>query len=172
MKYPDNCTKDPEYNDKNEDRVISRMATVEFIFKSIQEKGHFQNAYLNRALLLTAIESYYIDIARAKCFHDIQLADSHKKASFSIKWLIKFRPIQLGNTCDNGSIKNKDVLVNEIFALFIGLNLLEIDFNDLQNLSTKYLNNLFYTLRFREIEPMMFSSVMYLLQKGLKQQVP
>lgn len=172
MKYPDGCVKDPEYNKKTEDRIVSRVAFVENVYNAIKQKGYFCNSHINSALLFNAIESYYTDIQRTKCFHDITLSDEHKKAAFSIKWLIKFRPIQLSATCDNGTITIKDILINEIFAIFIGLTLLDIDFNDLPNLSDKFLNNIFYTLHFREIDGMVLSTIMYLLQRGIKKEIP
>ena len=44
MKYPDGCVKDPEYNKKTEDRIVSRVAFVENVYNAIKQKGFFCNS--------------------------------------------------------------------------------------------------------------------------------
>jgi hypothetical protein len=172
MTYPEGCVQDPEYNSKLEERIVSRMAVVEDIFNDLKASSYLGNCHINRALLFSAVESYYTDIDRIKCFHDISLTDEHKKAAFSMKWLIKFRPIQLSLECDDKIIKRGDILVNERFAIYIGLNLLNIGLKDIDKLSDKYLENMCYNLRFREVDGMILSSMMYLLERGINQEIP
>lgn len=172
MTYPIDCTKDPEYHKKNDPRIKSRIRMVEAIFNQFKDRGLFASSYINRAILLNCIESYYLDISRIKCFHNINLSDGHKKAAFSIKWLMKFRPIQLDPSCDGGVIKRADMLANEIFAVHLAMLLMGIGFEEFDGLSIKYLNNLFYNLHYREVDGMILSSMMYLLQKAINHETP
>ena len=172
MDYPADCIRNAEYSKIIADNIFQRIALIEDIFLAIQEKGFFNNAIINRALLYTAVSSYYTDIERIKCFHPIPFTDQHKKAAFSIKWLIKLRPIQLVSDCDDDKAETKHVLINEFFAVFVALALLDMDFSKVPLPTTKYLTNLIYTLFYREVNGMVLSSVMYLLECGIKNEVP
>lgn len=174
IEYPVACIQDPKYGEDLENRIALRMQTIEVIFNAIQKKGFFDrdNVSMNRAILFTAIESYYKDLDRTKCFHHIEQTDEHKKAAFTVKWLVKFRPIQINNSVNDKKINESHILINELFAIFFALVLLELDFQEISRISSKYLKNLVYTCHFRESNDMVFSSLMYLLQRGLKQQLP
>jgi len=172
MEVIQKCIKNPEYREEIKGRIAVRMAGVEDVFVEIQTRGLIPNATLNKALLYTAIDSYYKDIERIKCFHPIPFTDKHKKAAFSIKWLIKLKPIQLENMCDDDNISKKEILINEYFAIFIAMALLDLDFTLYEMPSSKYIANLLYTLYYREVNGMVLSSVMYLLECGLKKNIP
>ena len=74
--------------------------------------------------------------------------------------------------CDDDNISKKEILINEYFAIFIAMALLDLDFTLYEMPSSKYIANLLYTLYYREVNGMVLSSVMYLLECGLKKNIP
>ncbi|MBF0378095.1 MAG: hypothetical protein HQK72_11515 [Desulfamplus sp.] len=71
------------------------------------------------------VVSYFDDIDRIKEYHSsIKLADKHKIAAFTAKWIVNMKPIQMGKEL----IKHKDikVLANELFAFYAIVSILEI----------------------------------------------
>jgi hypothetical protein len=113
-----------------------------------------------------AVYSYFFDITRVKCFHTgIHHADSHKKAAFTMKWLMKFRPLQIAvplPDIDDAYKKKTVYRANELFAIEFALNFLRINQDQVPQ---NYIGNLVYTLRFRDIDPLVLSSQMYLLEQ-------
>ena len=172
MDYHEACNKSPDYEQKLEERILLRMQFIESVFEKIQSIGFFDNTYINRAVLFKAIESYFKELDRTKCFHNIDFADEHKKAAFTIKWLVKFRPVQLIPSCDDDSITSEHLLVNEVFAVFLAFVFLKVNALAISNVSVNYLDNLIYTLHYRDINEMVLSSMMYLLQVALENQSP
>ena len=111
-------------------KIAKRLFSLREIANAIKEI-FFDNAddiYLNNALLLGSIESYFIDLNRAKAFHEIAYADAHKRAAYTIKWIVKLKPIQV---LRSKGIERKHLLANEIFALIAGLSFLEIEIHEL-----------------------------------------
>jgi len=169
MEYPQNCSKRPDYRLKLVEKILDRVETIKSIFKMIQENGHFTDLHLSDPVLYAAIESYYSDIDRTKCFHEIDLSDEHKKAAFSVKWFVRFRPIQLVKDIPDKSLSFEHLLANETFALILALSLLDLGDNAI-DITDKYMGNLIYCMRFRETNAMVLSSMFYLLQKSLKKE--
>lgn len=104
-------------------------------------------------------ESYFKDLDRKKAFHDITYADEHKRFGYMLKWIMRFRPIQL--TTENAGIKA--ILANEHFALTVGLRFLGIFPSALP---PELYKCLIYSLRYRQIDANSWALSAYLLQEA------
>jgi hypothetical protein len=87
------------------------------------------SVYLNDVLLKSAIKSYYYDIHKYKDFSGSKWVNAHKQAAYTIKWLVRFRPIQIKETA--GYISEEIFEINLKFALFCGFEFLDKKVNDL-----------------------------------------
>ncbi|MBF0241143.1 MAG: hypothetical protein HQK64_01520 [Desulfamplus sp.] len=83
-----------------------------------------------------------------------------------LKWIIKLRPIQ---TSPKIRPTKAILLANEIYSIFVALNHLSIDKDQISN---GYYKNLLYTLHNRNLDGEILSSLMYLLEKSVNQKVP
>lgn len=84
-------------------------------------------ADIDRRLLLEACVRYFIDIDRKKEENNIEWADAHKRAAFTVKWLLQFKPVQYHSPHEPAEA----TLANEEFALFIACAYLRIELRDL-----------------------------------------
>jgi len=125
------------------------------------------NMFLQKHILLHAVESYFCDLQHSKDFHNIQLADRHKIAAFTIKWIVKSRPIQLSEDAKPGG--NYILLANEIFALTAGLRYLSAD---VRKLSSPMFRSLLYTLHHRIVDAESMSALMYTIECALNHKNP
>jgi len=148
-----------------EKKLNKRMYTIEAIFDSLQKAGQFPAMKLIIPSLRIALISYFTDIGRAKCYHNIPYADAHKKAAFTVKWICKFKPIQFRDNIDlDVDVTRENILANEIFAVYMALVFLNINPDDLSN---KYFENLVYICTYRNIEDLTLSSNMYVLERAV-----
>lgn len=144
-----------------EEKILARFYSLETICKQLI-LPHCPNTFLQRHILRSAVESYFCDLQHSKDFHDIQLADRHKVASFTIKWIVKSRPIQLSS--DANPSGKYILLANEIFALTAGLIHLS---GDIRNVSDQLFRSLLYTLHNRTIDAESMSAMMYSVECAL-----
>jgi hypothetical protein len=98
-------------------------------FIAKQSKDVQDSVYLNEALLHAAVGSYYYDIHRYKDFSGSKWANQNKQAAYTIKWIAKFRPIQIKEKTVNVTDSIFDI--NLIFALLSGFSFLDRDVVDL-----------------------------------------
>ena len=145
--------------------VLERLESCVQLFND-EFLTRYDGVHLNVKLLRHAIESYFLDLKRMKSFHGIEFADCHKRAAFSMLWIARAHPIQLAT-----DVKMTEglLIVNELYALQIGLNHLDID---MAQLSGKYIRNLLYILHFRNPSPEVLASSMYTLECAAKGQKP
>lgn len=104
-----------------EEKISLREDTVRkqfFLFMSDQDEKTQKSVYLNGILMKSAITSYYIDIHRYKDFSGSTWANNYKQAAYTIKWLVRFRPIQINDTTEFLSDNIFDL--NLKFAMFCG----------------------------------------------------
>jgi len=128
----------------------------------VTNKGIQDNVYLNIDLLHAVVRSYYDDIHRYKRFSDTKWANGIKQAAYTIKWISKFRPIQV----NKGVYVSIDI--NLIFALLCGFSFLEretvalimdekakIDAENAKGnddpVNMSFYDNLLYTIRYRQV---------------------
>ena len=113
---------------------------------------------LNQQVLRMVSESYFKDLERKKNFHGIQYADEHKRAGYMLKWIMRFRPIQLvSENCGVSSL-----LANEHFALTVALRIVRVAPT---KLNRDLYKNLIYALRYRHIDANAWALSFFLLQK-------
>lgn len=148
-------------------RIASRMYALEKLFLALRGKRQWPSGVvLNHAILENLVERYFIDLDHAKAPHNITRADAHKRAAFTIKWISRLRPIQI----ESGTIKGKELqVVNELFAVYAGLEHLAFSFADADN---KWLLNFLFTLRYRDFHAEAMASEMYLLETRCQQGSP
>lgn len=142
-------------------RIAARLYSLESLFKDVKKKRLWPDgAVLNRSILETLVERYFIDLDHAKAPHNITNADAHKRAAFTIKWISRLRPIQI----EAGTHSSKELLLmNELFSVYAGLEHLAISFADTD---PKWLLNFMFTLRYRDFHAEAMASEMYLLEKS------
>ena len=157
--------KDKE-NDLNRLKTILREDLLMHQFYNFinQQNEIVQKAvYLNKGLLHFVVRSYFDDIYRYKDYSGTKLANHHKQAAYTIKWIVRFKPIQIREEFENGeSLNNIIIDINLIFALVCGFSYLdakcidliikekkEIDKNGSGNVGQSFYDKLLYTLRYR-----------------------
>jgi hypothetical protein len=136
--------------------VSARLNTLVNIFDAAYKD--VKGIYLNKYILRHVVESYFLDLGRMKAFHQIDHADQHKRAAFTMLWISKLRPVQIHPDAD---MTEELLLANEQFALHAGLAHLKINISDI---SPPCLRNMIYTLHFRQPPPEILASNMYLLE--------
>lgn len=121
------------------------------------------SVFLSKELLHCAVKAYFDDIIRYKIYAGSDYADNHKQAAYTIKWLSRFRPIQLREDAEPDTVL---ITINESFALFAGF----MFFNPIliQRISKKFYKHLIYTLTYRSISGKGLSTIMYLIEKCTK----
>ena len=109
-----------------QEKVILRKMTVKKQYDSFiagQSRKTQDAVYLNMVLLQSAIRSYYLDIHRYKNFSGSKWANKYKQAAYTIKWLVRYRPIQIKHSVDHIS---QDIFdINIKFALVCGFAFLD-----------------------------------------------
>ncbi|MBF0626026.1 MAG: hypothetical protein HQL82_14615 [Magnetococcales bacterium] len=105
------------------------------------------------------ISSIWID---SKEFHRTAIANQHKRAAFTIKWLKMTHPIQINEKTERSERAQYPFLANAAFAVEAGLNMLEIDF---QNVPADYLRALIYKIQFRPVLAETLLSEMALVER-------
>ena len=165
-----------------EDSIIKQFE----IFKSRQPKIVKEAVYLNKGLLRFVVKSYFDDILRYKDYSGAERANSHKQAAYTIKWITKFKPIQIKEEYDNPESFNEVILdINLIFALTSGFAFLDrkvIDFiakekKDIDNFNKSlspedikdkaklsFYNKLLYNLRYRSFTGKHLTSIFEALE--------
>lgn len=125
------------------------------------------SVYLNKYVLRATVESYYCDMNRLQHFRKVTEPDSHKQAAFMIKWIVKFRPVQLYDHCRE--VTGTLLLVNEIFALHLALTILKIANRNFIEDKKAYFANLLYVLHFHShFDTEQLASELYLLEEQYK----
>jgi hypothetical protein len=132
--------------------------------------AHLEDVFLNEQLLFEAIGSCYCDVYRLRVFRDIKHEDVHKRAAFLMKWISKFKPLQM--KADRVTSHLSNLLANEIFAVAVALTVMDIDPEKfLRNpRHNKYTHNIVYLLLFHSCEAEQLASELFLLEQYVKGQ--
>jgi hypothetical protein len=146
-----------------------RKTTLGFQYKEFiakQSKNTQDSVYLNPVLLKAAVDSYYYDIHRYKDFAAILWANKCKQAAYTIKWLVKFCPIQIKEQTKNCTGEIFDI--NLKFALvcgfaFLGQKITTLILDEKRKVDTQnktksdekkegsFYDKLLYDLRYRQL---------------------
>lgn len=147
--------------------IIKRYDSTFELFSFYQKtlKWDTEQVYINKAVLYFAIVSIYDDIQKFLNYSKLEIADRHKFAGYTIKWISKLRPIQSGN------IDNEDLLtINSFFALWCGLNLLQVE-GKFELLSPEFFDHLMYETHYRAVSGRSYASKLFLIEKLLQSNI-
>ena len=151
----------PEDIEWIQEQARLREATLHSAFEQFASPWPYTDkadCFLNRGLLLMACESYFRDIWRRKDFHGIHVADSHKRAGYAVKWLMRFRPIQY----QSNYISDRVAFANEMFSLWVACEHLTVDIGHIPG---GVVEHVAYHFRFRPFDPDAWAMSFYLLQR-------
>jgi hypothetical protein len=109
------------------------------------------------------IESCFCDTYRLKFFRELHNEDIHKRAAFLIVWIAKIKPIQYEQQFAPN--KKQDLFVNEVYAIYVGLGILQISPQIIKMGFEGYYENLLYLLHHHEVFPEQLASEMFLLDQ-------
>lgn len=134
-------------------RIARRCAYLYESFEAYNRKlsaTGLHGAEMNKALLLHAVESYFLDIRRLKTFHGMERADRYKIAGYFLKWISKIKPIQIGRLGSlSPDLQKRGILVNADFALIHALTVANID---QARVNSRLLISLLYSAHYRALD--------------------
>lgn len=156
----------PTYFEQNKERILPRVDSLVTLFKDLSEIFGYKSVELSKQQLYLAVISYFQDIDRYKDYIGTDYVNKYKRAGYTIKWISKMKPVQV-NT--NEWVSRDERLFNNIFAVFAGLQHLDIRIDFISDL---FFNELIYYSTYRNISGRNLSSMMYLLEKACNQQLP
>jgi len=148
--------------DNNEERILTKCNFLINIFNSFKKTFKVDNVYINRSLLYLAVDSFFGDVEKLKINMNITILDEHKRASLTIKWINKIRPVQLN---DDASVGRNELFVNELFALIAGFGCLDIN---ISSIPEKIIDNYLYSLKYNDLNEKQFSRELYFFEKLYK----
>lgn len=137
------------HDDRVRDRVECMGKVADELVTAITDLPDTNCIFLNVALLTSAVRSYFIDVERYKNFHDISLVDRSKVSSYSVKWILKYKPIQFKIDNPDEFYNPALLALNEHFALKWGLATSKID---AKNLKPEILDEILYTFQYRNVD--------------------
>lgn len=163
MKKSDPTQTDEDLNDD----VLRRYDSLLLIFDHYLKTKEWdpEEVFINKAVLYFVVVSIYDDIQKCKAYSHLQIADRHKFAGYTVKWISKLRPIQSRNINDEDILK-----INNFFALWCGLNLLQIEDN-FELLSSEFFDHLLYETHYRAVSGRSYASKLFLLEKLLQSNI-
>lgn len=130
--------------------------------KGLKESSR-SSIYLNKELLHCAIKAYFDDIERYKAYAGSEFADSHKQAAYTIKWINRFKPIQIRE----GVVMDTTLLsINATFALTVGFVFLDRSIVD--GMTDRFFRHLVYMLTYREPTGKSLATLMYAIECATK----
>ncbi len=116
--------------------------------------------YLNKELLHCAVAAYFDDIEKYKAYAGSRYANKHKQAAFTIKWVSRFKPIQIK---ESATMNHQLITINASFALFCGFSFLTPEIADC--LTQDFYDKLIYNLTYRNILGKEWSMIIELMEK-------
>ena len=154
---------------EEEDRYELIVSTYDTFLNVIVNPQTREKIGLNRALLSMVVRSYFDDIYKFKDYSGSKHADQYKKAAYTTKWLVKFKPIQIrpfpeDNINHYGEITNELLTINSQFAIYTGISLF-LDERIFPLMSPTFWNDLIYMTLYREISGKQLAFSFYLLEK-------
>lgn len=144
-----------------EGRVKARLKLLYEIYR--HNFADWRGVYLNPQILREAVESYYCDIYRLKLFRQVEWADDHKKAAYTMKWLARMRPIQMHS---GAKATEATLMANGLYATLSGMTLLGVreGWKD-DAWWIKYTTNMLYLLHYHSPSVEQLSSEMCTLDR-------
>ncbi|MGN7610793.1 hypothetical protein ACQZV8_01780 [Magnetococcales bacterium HHB-1] len=148
-------------NPENRLLLLRRINFLQETFDEISREKEWKGIFLNEEILTHAVYNYFIDLGRFKSFHDIVIANHHKRAAFTAKWICLCKPVQVSNSSERGEGKVYPMLANEVLAFYACLIFLDLP---IAKISQNYKSAFLYKLHFRPIIAETLLSEMYALE--------
>ncbi len=147
-----------------EARLAQRQALLEEIFSSLRDHlgSDFDHLEVNAVVLHNVVVSYFHDVDRHKDFHGTDLVDETKQGAFTMKWIVKLRPVQFQLPAED--VTKNILYINEIFAVRCGLAFLQVSPSVLPD---RLYADLLYTLRNRPVDERMLFLWLTTLQQAV-----
>ena len=128
-------TIEDRYSEEIEERFIL-LCHLWFNFEDTIRQNYDEeignHATLNEELLYVAVVNYFSRIDILKAVHRSIMLAPPKRAALTAMWLSHIRPIMLGHIPD-WKLKPVHMLINERFAQYVAMNLLDLKVSDLTN---------------------------------------
>jgi len=151
---------------KEKNRFDTLLEAYNQLIHSYPEE--FQTSiYINKSFLACAVRSYFDDIERFKQYSKSVFADNHKQAAYTIKWITRFRPIQISQDVPT---TYELLVINSLYAIFAGFIFLGEGF--FSKISPKLLDNLVYTTQYRNVSGKQLATSLYVLECAIKNEIP
>ena len=133
-------------------KVAKRQELLYRIFSGLRAHvgSDFQHLEVNDVVLHDVVVSYFHDVDRHKDFHNTKLVDDTKQGAYTMKWIVKLRPIQFNRPAEQ--MTSNLLYINEIFAVRSGLAFMSISPDVLPE---RLFADLLYTLRYRSVDDRM-----------------
>ncbi len=138
-----------------EENLAQYFEELEKTANTFIEAAGFQDiVFCSKRILMQAVLDYYSDIKRLKEFHEISKVRTEKIFAYTIAWIIRRKPLQYRLD----SAEEKDIFVNERFAVYLLLNEC-MDCGEInveprhKNELDDYIDLLLYYFKYRECNP-------------------
>lgn len=152
------------------EKIRRRIHSLKTLFRTMAMRGGWYSVEMNDAILASCVACYFKDLERHKSSHNFPYADQHKRAAYTIKWVVKLRPIHPTET--GPPLPLRGHMANELFAVFAGLEHLALPDQAITHFSRAYLRNLLYNLRHHPVIAETLASEMYLLECAYNSRMP
>lgn len=149
-----------EEKEQAKDRIEAIFEAWFALIESHELNSQFKNlAYLSPPLVSEIVYRYLCDVRRIKQFHksEIENINEFKIAGYLSYWICKIRPVQLKEQLVR--LTRTQNLLNELLAFHLSIGRINlerkegsrplIDFDKSKDKSSSFVNELFYTMKYR-----------------------
>ena len=132
-------------------RIAHRYIIIlEKIQKFIKKDNIENNVDYSFRLLKAAIVDYFVDIARVKQFHDIEIINSEKIYAYTAYWLLKRKPLQIKIPYDGCEFVNEKFITSYIMSVISAEKNVTKLWGNNPTMKT-FQSLLFYNLKYRSV---------------------
>lgn len=157
---------------KNGNTIKDNSDNVKMRFEMLLELFHrkFQQSladdykdkiFISKELLHCAVKAYNDDIERYIAYAGSEYPSCYKEAAYTMKWINRFRPIQIKEHVEADSVL---VTINQSFAIYASFAFL--DPSVAAGISRKFFDHLVYTLTYRPMTGKMLATLLYAVNRA------
>lgn len=156
-----------EFRNLVEQRFASWFeSSLDFIKQYEEDTGNKNLLVLNEGILLHTAKSYYDDVFKYKHYSESDYTSDFKKASFTLKWISRHKPIQI-SVNDPKNITELELDINNLYALKCACSYIDgLNVQDLLNKSD-LVDQIFYNLSYRDVCGKTYALTFELIQELL-----
>ena len=139
------------FDNQDDEQLKYWFSLLEKTFNTLKKEHCWEEGivFLNKAILNDVIVSFWYDIHRMICFHNMKKdgANVSKKAAYITKWILKLRPIYFHiDKADDFDAKYTEL--NENYAFYFSALLCDIDIEKFVK-DKRRINEILYTFHYR-----------------------